>query len=276
MGFLSKLFGRKDEPMRDVAALVAPFARPAIRIEPTGAGANSWAGGAPTVPADFEWPRKNGEPLTFLAQFDLAEVATAHRFDWLPASGTLRFFYDTTEFPWGFDPADAGGWHVHYAPADAELSTCGAPTDADPAMSLDRRTVEFHGVRVPPGPERPEIEALGFDYRELDEFVDARSGPFDAEHQIGGFPSPVQGDAMELECQLASHGLYCGDSSGYEDPRAADLEPGAADWRLLFQFDSDDELDVMWGDCGMLYFWVREEDARRADFRDVWMILQCG
>ena len=32
----------------------------------------------------------------------------------------------------------------------------------------------------------------------------------------------------------------------------------------------------MWGDCGMLYFWVREEDARKADFSRVWMVLQCS
>ncbi len=29
---------------------------------------------------------------------------------------------------------------------------------------------------------------------------------------------------MELECQLVANGLYCGDSSGYEDPGRMSLE----------------------------------------------------
>lgn len=81
---------------------------------------------------------------------------------------------------------------------------------------------------------------------------------------------------MELECQLASNGLYVGNSSGYDDPRRPALEPGAVDWQLLLQIDSDDDVGMMWGDVGMLYFWVRKQDAERADFSNVWMVLQCG
>ena len=66
------------------------------------------------------------------------------------------------------------------------------------------------------------------------------------------------------------------DSSGYDDPRAKTLEAGAKDWRLLLQMDSDDDLDVMWGDAGILYFWIQADEARRGDFSNAWMILQCG
>jgi len=106
------------------------------------------------------------------------------------------------------------------------------------------------------------------------ELIDAefRGAP---KHQVAGYPSPVQGDDMELECQLVTHGLYCGDPSGYQDPRAVSLRDGAKDWRLLFQFDSDDELDVMWGDAGTLYYWVEREAAARGDFSNAWLILQC-
>jgi uncharacterized protein YwqG len=40
--------------------------------------------------------------------------------------------------------------------------------------------------------------------------------------------------------------------------------------------DTDDELDVMWGDGGMLYFWVEEEAARAGRFDNVWLVLQCS
>ena len=92
---------------------------------------------------------------------------------------------------------------------------------------------------------------------------------------MGGYPRPVQGDHMELESQLASNGVYCGDSSGYESEEGELLAPGARDWRLLFQFSSDEDLGVMWGDDGNLYFWVKEQDAKAGDFSGVWLILQC-
>lgn len=48
-----------------------------------------------------------------------------------------------------------------------------------------------------------------------------------------------------------------------------------SEWRLLLQLDSDDASDMMWGDSGILYFWIREADARAGDFSNVWVILQC-
>ena len=81
---------------------------------------------------------------------------------------------------------------------------------------------------------------------------------------------------MRLECQLVTHGLYCGDESGYQDPRAEALAAGAGDWRLLFQLDSDEEgLGVSWGDAGKLYFWIRRPDLRARRFEATWTILQC-
>ena len=94
-------------------------------------------------------------------------------------------------------------------------------------------------------------------------------------HQMGGYPEPIQSAEMDLECQLVTNGLYLGDARGYSDPRAEALKDGAAEWRLLLQLDSDDELGVMWGDVGMIYFWVREPEARRGEFGGTWLILQC-
>jgi uncharacterized protein YwqG len=80
---------------------------------------------------------------------------------------------------------------------------------------------------------------------------------------------------MDLQCQLVSNGLFCGDPSGYNDPRAKALEAGAKDWQLLLQIDSDDDLDMMWGDLGMLYLWVRASEAREGDFSGSWVVMQC-
>jgi uncharacterized protein YwqG len=53
------------------------------------------------------------------------------------------------------------------------------------------------------------------------------------------------------------------------------LEKGAQDWILLLQVDSDDDAQMMWGDAGMLYFWIRRQDLAQAAFGKAWCILQC-
>ena len=81
---------------------------------------------------------------------------------------------------------------------------------------------------------------------------------------------------MQLECQLVSNGLYCGNPSGYEGPRAEALREGAAAWRLLLQVDSEDDVGMMWGDAGRLYYWIRDEDLAAQNWDASWLILQCG
>ena len=63
--------------------------------------------------------------------------------------------------------------------------------------------------------------------------------------EIGVYPkAEIQ---MELECELVTNGLYVGDPSGYNDPRAKELEKNVNDWTLLLQVDSDHEkTGMMW------------------------------
>jgi uncharacterized protein YwqG len=101
------------------------------------------------------------------------------------------------------------------------------------------------------------------------------SGGEGASHKLLGHADPVQ-NPMELECQLVTNGVYCGDSSGWEEPRAKALEAGRTEWRLLLQLDSDERAGMMWGDAGRLYFWIRDSDLREHRFDRAWLILQCG
>ena len=94
-------------------------------------------------------------------------------------------------------------------------------------------------------------------------------------HRMFGHSANVQGD-MQLEAQLVTSGLYGGDPSGDNDPRAKALEAGSSDWVLLLQLDSDDRAGLMWGDAGMLYYWIRLNDLLARRFDRAWMTLQCG
>lgn len=57
---------------------------------------------------------------------------------------------------------------------------------------------------------------------------------------------------------------------------AKTLESNADDWILLLQIDSDESIDLMWGDVGSIYYWIRHEDLARQRFDSVWMALQCS
>lgn len=225
--------------------------------------------------ADFVWPTSGSKPLSFIAQLDLAELAAACRFPWLPAEGSIAFFYDVEHMPWGFDPKHRGGWHVTYFRSAAiEVDV---PRTLPAKFCIEHSFVVASQVATYPDASAPEIEALNLSDEESDAYCDFRNsdGANLPVHQVGGFSSPVQTDTMKLECQLASHGVYVGEASGYETSRAKELEVGASDWHLLLQLDSDDELDFMWGDAGMIYFWIRRQDAMEKRFDRSWLILQC-
>ncbi len=43
----------------------------------------------------------------------------------------------------------------------------------------------------------------------------------------------------------------------------------------MLQVDSDDEAGMMWGDAGMLYYWIRDDDLAARRFDRAWCVMQC-
>jgi uncharacterized protein YwqG len=275
---LRGLFGKKRQAkaLRNVAAMVAPLRLPAIQVVVTDSPSLSHFGGEPNLPPDLGWPEKGGIKLGFLARLSLGEIQQAHTVPWLPQSGALLFFYDLQKQPWGFDPKDRGGFAVVLAPdLPALASSANRSPDAN-VSPIAFRNVSFRRIDVVPsdsGSVRAmELTELEWETLEAIEQADFGGKP---KHQVSGNPSPVQGNYMDLECQLASNGVYCGAPEGYKSARALELESGKENWRLLFQVDSDDDLGVMWGDAGMLYYWIEEQEALKGNFTNAWLILQC-
>lgn len=277
--FFNRLFGKKpvEPPPRDMATLINPLATKAIQVIKVDAPLLSHFGGSPNLPPEIFWPERSGQKLGFLARLSLPELHQALRVDWLPSSGALLFFYDMEKQPWGYDPKDRGGAVVLHVPDLPHAVSSAGRTEDSIATTLPHRNVAFRSIDSYPSSEHDSVRVLQLSETEYDLLGDLADNNFQSapKHQVSGFPAAVQGDYMDLECQLASNGLYCGDASGYHDSRAQALKPGAANWRLLFQMDSDDDLDLMWGDCGTIYYWIEEQAARQGDFRNAWLILQC-
>jgi uncharacterized protein YwqG len=234
-------------------------------------------GGLPDLPEGLTWPVFDGRRLAFIAQLNLADFAPLLPLGEIPAAGFLLFFYDERQQAWGFDPQDRGSSRVVFVPSGVALHP------APPSQEEEQRAFplcivsDIRATLTVPGYESPLIKSLGLSSDEDDQYFDGVLQPLsppDGFHQFGGYAEPVQGD-MQLECQLVTHGVYVGEPAGYKDPRRASLEPGAADWRLLLQVDSDDNAAMMWGDAGRLYYWIRKQDLASRRFAETWTILQC-
>jgi uncharacterized protein YwqG len=263
-----------------VAAELEALVRPSVRLRaapttesavPCGA---SKLGGRPDLPDSVAWPVFQGLSQSFVAQIDLREVHGIAPKGVLPADGLLSFFYDAEQETWGFDPADRGAWAVIYTPHGARLEPRQTPPDVPGwgRFIAGRIAAEAEPTKAPW--ELSEVEALGLTDAERDAYAELTREDGDVAHRLLGHPQPIQGD-MQLECQLVSHGLYCGDSTGYDDPRAERLAPGAVDWRLLLQVDSDEALDMAWGDGGRIYYWLRRDALAARRWDEAWLVLQC-
>ncbi len=248
-----------------------------LRIIPAETQATSFLGGKPLVRSPVDWPRKNNKPLGFIAQLDLEEVNPSRCIKWLPDTGRLLFFYDLEEWPWGFDPNDKGGWAVIYENGSNELYSLELPRDlSEDHIAPSIKYVKTENFISYPDAQRVSFEKIGLSEDEDEEyynFIDEQYGD-EPRHQVGGFPTPIQNDDMEEECQLVSGGVNCGGPQGYTSDEAKQLRKEENDWRMVLQFDTDDDIGAMWGDMGMLYFWVKESEARKYDFSNVWMVLQ--
>lgn len=231
-------------------------------------------------------------PLAFIGQLDLRELREHTVLADVPrGEGLLLFFYDLHESPWGFDPLHRGAARVLHFPGPAREADWPAdlPDEArfhecELAFAVEWRLPEM--IRPAEGDSLRRALAPGWNH-----LADCDDGPFgtlyhdlcearDAVapmHRFLGPPQAIQNPEMELECQLAANGIYVGGSEGYHSPAAVALAPGAADWRLLLQVDTDEEgPGWMWGDVGRIYFWIRRQDLARMDFSNVWLIFQCS
>jgi len=254
---------------------------PAIRLRKTGRSDRPFSsrfGGAPDLIDGTDWPTHKGRTLTFLCQIECAYLP-APRPTELPANALLSFFYDPDGESWGFDPADRGAGVVIFQPDNRGSNVC----YNNNVRVLPEFGMTFeHAYTLPPEDSVAMAEA-GFDFSkdermkyfdlhlEFDALLNANS-PL---HQILGHPLQIQND-MQIECELTSRGINCGDSKPYAAPDINQKRRAAADWRLLCQIDSDQALDIMWGDVGMLYFWIRRSDLLENRFDRTWTILQCS
>jgi len=276
-----------------------PYFRNTIRLYQTESENNiaigqTKIGGKPDLPKDTAWVRETNvvettekrrlifsgkkqetvtKSLSFIAQINLAEVAPFDRDKLLPNSGMLYFFYSAEQEAWGFDYEDNNKFKVIYWDGNlAELERRDFPNDLPRFSRFKPCSVEI----------KTEVSLPSYGHEIYDNFTEDAEDFFWEEvwndgniNKLLGYSDNIQNE-MELECELVTNGLYCGDASGYNDPKAKQLEPNAKNWQLLLQIDSNEENGMMWGDLGRLYFWIKRDDLLNRKFDRSWFSLQCS
>ncbi|MCT2593076.1 DUF1963 domain-containing protein [Streptomyces sp. N2-109] len=271
----------------DVAERWTGLLRPGIRLT-AAAGSDPVAarlGGSPELPETMEWPVWEGHgPLSFVGSIDCAELPSGALDPAMPSRGTLEFFYFDGQLDGGealvlaMEPGTSEGAQVLYVPAGTAVSARKTPADLDPYPEVQLTAqVEM----TAPDPYHPLVEqefALqGRPSSEVhdhpvhgDDFLEALwdlAGD-EPEHRVGGHADPVQ---QPVEFEVAHPAL--GGRLSWEDPA---LAAEALGWTLLAQFDTDGAADMMWGDCGVLYWLIRPADLAALRFDRAMFTWQCG
>jgi uncharacterized protein YwqG len=263
--------------LEDLPPVLEPYAEqiralavPAVSLRAERAGhplpveASKFAG-VPCLPEATPWPENpKGEPLAFMGQLNFAEILAAIDVAGglvppdLPKAGVLCFFYDLEAEPAGYDRRDQEYWRFCWVADPSEVTGARvvpqqskfAPLESRliPAPCWSLPSLEDEATSVPAMPEEANEE-----YHELT----VLSTPPPA-HFVLGYSMPVQGDPR-------------GDV-----PAVRRGEEKVADWRLLWQIDTDDSSLTMYGDCGIMYVLIPAADLKAGRFDRLWLVAQCA
>jgi uncharacterized protein YwqG len=239
---------------------------PSIRLIPKRAAprnrrrvGGSRIGGLPDLPSGQVWPRLpkryvDGPPLSFLVQINLSEVAAFDEEKLLPDSGVLCFFFH-------LDPGGPDSGQVLFI--------------EDPASGLHRTE--------PPSDLNDDQLFAEFELEPRLEWT--VPSPYDI-----GFSEAFIKKHLELWDSLAENVAAAQGFSDSEQPKYRLLghpqliqAPGVGDGtRLLLQVDSDcsdrdegfPQTGMTWGDAGMVYYFIGEDELRSHDFETCSTVLE--
>lgn len=236
-----------------------------IRIKAQDAGKTrlwqSKVGGAPYLPKGMAFPTApDGRELFFLAQLNFAEMPALAPF---PKKGIVQFYIsDDDLYGMDFDDGEDNSlFRVLYFPdvvqQDSALQTH-FPADREYGL------LPHHPETAHPLLFELEEEVMPVtDYQFYETF-----GP-DFFRQFGEKEwSVIESFGRSVRAQGHKTGGYAYFTQ--DDPRRKD-DPMV----LLFQLDSDEKMDLMWGDMGVGHFFIREKDLEKGDFSRILYDWDC-
>ena len=246
-------------------------------------------GGKPYLPKDFIWPYYQGLPLSFLAQISLEEVSLLDKDKLLPSTGMLYFFYELETQEWGYSPQNKGCAKVFYFEDSSNFELIDFPKNMEDDYKIPEFKINFKSNISLPSYEDffnlvedkeelkdiTENEFYDIYHSAYDELSKKYLVPIEKYIKLLAYPDVIQ-NSMEEECAAVARGFNMG-GIGYPKKYKEEIKKASKDWILLFQMDTVETSDyeLMFGDCGHIYFWIKKEDLANKNFENIWLILQC-
>jgi uncharacterized protein (TIGR02996 family) len=244
----------RNSPLVTREAKILAVSRPTINIDWEKAPEKALAlgaskfGGRPDLPAGTKWPEFDGAPLSFLGQFNLAELAVSPVARDLPNRGLFSVFalYDEDEGNDDID-FDKGRWRFLYFPDDTNLVRHDFDDDLPSGSRFRSCRVSYSEGLTLPAEDSPWGKKLGVgpDSPGHETYFDLHMDMSLSDHLLG-YPFTIQEDVL-----------------------------GKKSVRHLLTLDSNDGAGWEWGDGGQLYFTLTESDLKAQRFDRVKLELQC-
>lgn len=243
---------------------IKPYEKEELKVK------DSKFGGMPFLPKNTEIPKtKDGNQMFMITQINVSQLPK----DTLPFdTGYIQFFIDGEDDCYGAeidDPFINAGFKVVFQEETKEYY------DEDEIESIYTAQSE-EGIFSEPYALRFNKKTMGISTSDTNfnnEFVKTWNEMYQ-ENEIEHY-FDLDDDVSEKLFELSSgqgHKLFGYPFFTQEDPRS---QKEAKEYKLLLQIDTDDEIDVCFGDCGVINFFIKDEDLKNKDFSKVYYTFDC-
>lgn len=249
-----------EETVCEFIEVLKPFKRKAVEIcfdaseDAAGIGCSKH-GGQPDVPEDFQWPLdNNNRPLSLLLQINCLDLTSLVSEDYLPKSGHLYFFYELGEQNW--EGAENSIRVIYIDTRYKELHRIDFPKTLANEFRLKERVISFKTKD-----SYPSFQDLSNQNTEYQHIIDKVESFNEARNRL------------QSESSINAIGTMFGYADLIHDVIVNDLNANI----LLLQLFSieDDSYELLFGDCGNIYFYISPQDLKTKDFKNLKFELQC-
>lgn len=249
-----------EETVCEFIGVLKPFKRKAIEIcfdaseDAAGIGCSKH-GGQPDVPEDFQWPwDNNNRPLSLLLQINCSDLTSLVSEDYLPKSGHLYFFYELGEQNW--EGAENSIRVIYIDTRYKELHRIDFPKTLANEFRLKERVISFKTKD-----SYPSFQDLSNQNSEYQHIIDKVESFNEARNRL------------QSESSINAIGTMFGYADLIHDVIVNDLNVNIL---LLQLFSIEDDLyELLFGDCGNIYFYISPQDLKNKDFKNLKFELQC-
>lgn len=247
--------------------VLAKTIKPYIKIDKILCKTDPWEskiGGYPYLKTLDNYPKDRfDKPMSLLAQINFKDLPENQIF---PNSGILQFFISAYDELYGMNFDDA-----------TEQKDFRIIFHEDVTNDLDKIITDFSFLKKDLNNSSPITKEAKMIFKRALEPVSISDYQFEKYFGLPIFDfledfSDSSKDYFYKNCVSDGHKI-----GGYAhftqyDPRDA----GCDDYNiLLLQLDSDNDLDLVWGDCGIANFFIRYEDLNTLNFNDVLYYWDC-